>query len=612
MSHYRAESDFVPELVREASRAIADRLLPPERYAYRDRRRSLSPHSHGRSTPDLDRDYGRRSDERYDRRDSYGWRGEREPNRRRYRDDSPPRQYRQQSPAPRYRSPSPRRPYYDRYAGPQRYEDARRGYVRRGRAPTGRGRAPQRDDRVHSSAPNSRPADAPWTRTTFPPDINHAGRDEGGHPILAESEDDGDTSDYGTDETIKAPANYTANESIRRDKAIAAENAGVVYGKIVATLDSNSVGPWASASRVETFEQARNILRWVHRGDAATMDFLKHEMTRLGSDPTIPRTIGEVTLLQYQNQAVAEYKTVVGGPRNPRPKVTNAGRAGFPFQPTIPPVPIATPEAEQDDRAPSSLNSDGESAAGDAPVSRFARLGASAPDPRTAVFLTEDADDDGSSGDVTLASALRAYEDIATNRWPKAMRTADGTLPDEPYAVPHAGDVRAWVTLNKLMPVRIRSGSSIHRARWLDAATRIFSVSGTFDAIASQGDYPSASHDHEHFPFDATNVSDAQVVCWITQHGIDPETTAVIALEGYARARRNVNDGNSDLDGEEFRAGFPTNANAVAEFALHEDDHWDNLRYAPLRDGSTSTYPVHPAGAYREQDKEMTGPDDAA
>ncbi|KAJ7068948.1 hypothetical protein B0H15DRAFT_807346 [Mycena belliarum] len=352
------------------------------------RSRSTSSSTYDRRTPDYDRGYGRREASR-DERHSYRWRDERAPRYPQYQDHAP--QW------GRNRSPSPQR-HHGRNDAPHRYQDGRRGEYRQGGSYAGRGRTPQRDNRTYHSAPDSRPVDGLWTRTIFPPNINAAPRDYAGHPQFPEDTILDDTSDYGDDD-VKTPANYADNEGVRWERAIAGANAGRIYAKIKVPLESADAGPWASAQPVTTVDQARNVLRWVHRGDAATLAFLKHAMTRLGSDPTLPRTIGEVTLLQYQNQAVAQYKTVVSGSHRGRPKLANAGRATHPFQGTTNPVPMGAPRAasiETDDVPDASGDSGDETtppAAIEAVTSRAAQLGTSPTSDDEHVALTEEVGD---------------------------------------------------------------------------------------------------------------------------------------------------------------------------------------------------------------------------
>ncbi|KAJ7068946.1 hypothetical protein B0H15DRAFT_958024 [Mycena belliarum] len=193
---------------------------------------------------------------------------------------------------------------------------------------------------------------------------------------------------------------------------------------------------------------------------------------------------------------------------------------------------------------------------------------------------------------MTLQDAIDWYTGIPTSQWPKGMRTAEGELPTTPNATPRSTDVRAWVTLSRLLPAREDGGSSIHRARWLEAVTRLLSVHGTYDAYTEIGGYQTASLPMENYPFDATNITMAQVAAWLAQHGIAPGTSAVTALESYARSHRNVAEGSDDLSSKEFLHGFPMNVEDAVQ--LSDEDHWSRLHHAPLPAGLTSAYPTFP------------------
>ncbi|KAJ6479867.1 hypothetical protein DFH09DRAFT_1108045 [Mycena vulgaris] len=629
-TEHSMDPDIIARLLREGGRAMADKLLPGHRPSNErrddgrsgfDRYCSRSPRSYasttsGRQSPEYDSEYGR------DRGPSYG-EHRRSRSRPRYRDESPPRPSQYWS--PRRRPTSPPRMSQGRFDGPRHYQEERRDDKRRATPGfRGRGRAPQRDDRVHVRAPESRPADG-WNRTVYPPSIKLALRDNGGHPLFPDSVSNDDESDYGSEDDIKEPTNYSTNEAIRRNRAVAAEKTGRLYGKVLEEPDPQRVGIWTGAGTVLTLAQARNILRWIHHGDRSTMEFLKHIMTRLGSDPTLPRTVGEVTLLQHQNQALARYNSIVHGDRVQRSKPANAGRPGppgFPFQAPIVAVSIGTPEAitqlanalapqpEQPattEPAPTQnadtqdADADMPDAPGVTPPVLRAYLGSSPTpdDGAPSVILTENDDaerDTHRPVSAPRAKMVRWYGNVPTSHWPKGMHISVSALPDTPTASPWVPDVTSWCTLNALSPVRVRGGSSLHRARFLDAATRMLSVHGTYLRYAEEGNYIFDNLPLEHYPFDATNISFAQITAWLIQHGIARDSEDLATLESYARSRRNHIAGNEDLNAHEFDAGHPATRIDVDNIIICDEDRWDRLRHATARTDVSTNYPQFPAG----------------
>ncbi|KAJ6482377.1 hypothetical protein DFH09DRAFT_1212810 [Mycena vulgaris] len=374
------------------------------------------------------------------------------------------------------------------------------------------------------------------------------------------------------------------------------------------------------AGTVLTFVQARNILRWVHHGDRSTMEFLKHIMTRLGSDPTLPRTVGEVTLLQHQNQAVARYNSIVHGNRVQRSKPANTGRLGppgYPFQAPVVVESVGTPEAllqlanalapqpaqpaTTEPVATQDADEDMPDAPGVKPPVLRAYLGSSPAldEGAPGVVLTENDDADHDTHRPVSAprtKMVRWYGNVPTSHWPKGMRISVAALPDTPNASPWVPDVTSWCTINALSPVRVPGGSSLHRARFLDAAIWMLSVHGTYLRYAEEGDYIFDNLPLEHYPFDATNISFAQITAWFIQHGIARDSDDLAILESYARSRRNHIAGNADLNAHEFDAGHPATRLDVDSIIIRDEDRWDRLRHATVRADVSTNYPQFPAG----------------
>ncbi|KAJ6462401.1 hypothetical protein DFH09DRAFT_1113895 [Mycena vulgaris] len=556
-----------------------------------DRYRSRLPQSYasttsGHRSPEYDNGYGR------DRSPLYGER-RRSRSRPQYRDESPPRPSQYWS--PRCRSPSPPQASQSRFDGPRRYQEERWDDKRRATPGfRGRGHAPQRDDRVHIRAPESRPADG-WIRTVYPPAIKLALRDSGSHPLFPDSVSNDDESEYDSEDDVKEPTNYSTNEGIQRNRAIMAEKVGRLYGKVFEESDPQRVGVWTGAGTVLTFVQARNMLRWIHHGDRSMMEFLKHIMTQ-------------------------RCRALSANDRVQRSKPANAGRPGppgFPFQAPIVVASVGTPEAilqlpnmlapqqappaSTEPVATQDADEDMPDAPGVKPPVLRAYLGSS-PAPNEGapgVVLTENDDAEHDTHRPIFASRekmVRWYGNVPTSHWPKGMRISSNALPDTPNASPWVPDVTSWCTLNALSPVRVPGGSSLDRARFLDAAIRMLSVHGTYLRYTEEGGYIFNNLPLEQYPFDATNISFAQITAWFIQHGIARNSDDLATLESYARSCRNHIAGNEDLNTHEFDAGHPAICLDVENIIIHDEDCWDRVRHATVRIDISMNYPQFPVG----------------
>jgi hypothetical protein len=331
------------------------------------------------------------------------------------------------------------------------------------------------------------------------------------------------------------------------------------------------------------------------------MEFLHSTVTLLGTDPTLARSIGEVALLQYQNQAMAQYNCIVKGDKIPRSKRANPGRAGTPFQrANVAPITIGTPGAlhamSMDEDRPSSPVY-----LGTAPALR--------PD-YTVVHLTETPAIDALGRRGTTASrsmAVRWYTALPTSHWPRGMRVSDTDLPSTPMATPMAGDVAAWFTLNALSPGHDGS-TSLHRAAFLNAAILLLSVHGTYDHYAILGDYQFDSRPLEHYPFSAETITFAQIVAWFIQHGINNKSDGLASLESFARARRNHFAGSAEVNALVFDSGFPSAMHDVSRIAIRDEDLWKNISHGAVRQGIVTSYPSCPSVMDVEDDTPAVAP----
>ncbi|KAJ6492714.1 hypothetical protein C8R47DRAFT_1214030 [Mycena vitilis] len=615
------------EIIRAAGREVANRMMPTrrddyqrhDRAAYPGRDRSRSPRSlssnsysnYSGSSRGVSPSHGRHdAASEWGHRASYGRDTFRDYRDSRYGGRSPPRRH-----SPRRRSPSPVRRSYDK---PGRYYGGARpgGYRGRGSGRGGaRGGHPRREDRqrprreddyareqdLRRAAIDSRTAT--WQRTIFPPDASMATRDRAGHPLFPDVEDGEDDELRSALEEVKPPAQYEGREKERHEKALLDERNGHIFRKVTDTPSLERTGLWTTAGPITTHAQAVNLMRWVHHGDPTAMEFLRRTVTRLGTDPTLPRTIGEVTTLQYQNQAMARYNATVNGEREPVPKLTNAGHAPTVTHGAHQAVPGAGPPRpydamDEDDPMPADTDASHTQVPDEGPAV-FLGCARRATMDTTIVHLPEHPHTDTMARHGTMASIARAvrwYGNVPTSHWPLGLRTSPSELPTTTSASPWPHDVGAWFTLNALSPKR--GESSVDRSAFLKIAIRILSVKGFFDKYATLAGYLLNDLPLEHFPFPGVNVSFAHVIAWLMQHGIDKGSEALLALESFACARRRHAAGETeDLQTSLFNDDWPHCPNDADNIVLRPEDLWTGLQFGSPRPGETTDFPSHPAGA---------------
>ncbi|KAJ7655769.1 hypothetical protein DFH06DRAFT_1329204 [Mycena polygramma] len=430
----------------------------------------------------------------------------------------------------------------------------------------------------HKNADRGRVDVVKWVRTQFPPDISKADLDNAGHPICPLEADEDDEDDFGSDSGApRLPSNWKAMEAARRADAIEHEKRGSRMYKRNTVDDVDSLGAWAG-KKIDTAEEAANLLRWVKRTEPGAFQLMHCERVRLGSDPTILRTEGQVYLLQRQNSASEQYWYASTGRRK--------GPARYEMP--APPAPDSGSRADKD---------------------AYVYLGtALLGENDTVVILPETALETSgvSSGShTTLMDAGRMYDAMEHSLWPYGMRVSETQFANvkDRHAIAHRNDVMAWYTINALAPRRNRVGSSIFRSKFMEILIRLLSVAGTYSMIALAGEYVMANRALEHYPFLTLNITFSQVVGWFIQHGITPDGDAIVILESFARARRNTTEGRDSPNPIIFtNGGIPHSDVEVAALKLGTDFcHWKDLAHDGLQDGVESSYPRRPANAMDEE-----------
>ncbi|KAJ7750579.1 hypothetical protein B0H16DRAFT_1724507 [Mycena metata] len=119
-------------------------------------------------------------------------------------------------------------------------------------------------------------------------------------------------------------------------------------------------------------------------------------------------------------------------------------------------------------------------------------------------------------------------------------------------ARPHCPDVASWFTVNGLLPEGTDEGTSVERAKFAEIAWCILLVEGVYTNIAVLGEYEYKVLPLEHYPFTTANINGSHKVTWFIQHGIGTNSTALTALESFARVWRNASQNRSDPTLKEF------------------------------------------------------------
>jgi hypothetical protein len=107
---------------------------------------------------------------------------------------------------------------------------------------------------------------------------------------------------------------------MRRADAIAHEKQGHTYNRHTLTSTEAEIGLWAGA-KLEIIEDTANVVCWVTRTEPTAYQFMRAETIRLGSDPTLSRTAGEIYLLWKQNTAKEQYWMASTGKKKGPPPV---------------------------------------------------------------------------------------------------------------------------------------------------------------------------------------------------------------------------------------------------------------------------------------------------
>ncbi|KAJ7717206.1 hypothetical protein B0H16DRAFT_1476228 [Mycena metata] len=435
--------------------------------------------------------------------------------------------------------------------------------------------------------------------------------DSHGHPMSAWAIQQANPDTASVDEVCPPPANgYAEQEEECLTRA---------RERPVGTLR----GPYQVFYRrqIVTIDQAYNLVAFLDVGQQEAYELFALTVQNLAAFPQQFRTEGKAHLMRYQQEIERAWWTMTtGGPRAPRvarhgnplvrPMDSNlmtrrAEVKPAPARPLPPPargheqrefdivqmrmygppvIPAATSARDHPAPAPQPRPTTLLTSADGSP----GFLGRSPPNPNDA----RPAFSNGSVNDTSLTPNTRWTAGDLHNRharthpsvWRRGVWGFSGVLATALGDTPNRPDILASNTTTALAPNTLQAD---FRAFVL-VGMRLFSVRGLYNLILRLGEYPVETTAMEHYPYSTENLTIFLVAAWYARHGILPGSPDVLALEDFARIRRNVVSGIPDLNNTVWPEA-PGSAAALQTDAL-QVPHWDVLRHAPVRSAGSGIH----------------------
>ncbi|KII94482.1 hypothetical protein PLICRDRAFT_172132 [Plicaturopsis crispa FD-325 SS-3] len=147
------------------------------------------------------------------------------------------------------------------------------------------------------------------------------------------------------------------------------------------------------------------------------------------------------------------------------------------------------------------------------------------------------------------------YQTVSPAEWPIGMR-ANPDLGDVPRGAdvrltPRQADVHAIQAIMVLSPPGSHSHANdqaFQHGAFRRATTQLFSIPGLFEAIHRRAGMSRRAMRPAPYPLPVNNLSPIQVAYWFAVHGVMYGHPILTQLEGFARARRNLQLGRSVSD----------------------------------------------------------------
>ncbi|KAJ7471586.1 hypothetical protein B0H11DRAFT_2237139 [Mycena galericulata] len=377
--------------------------------------------------------------------------------------------------------------------------------------------------------------------------------------------------------------------------------------------------------QIQTLHQAYNLIAFMQNGQQEAYELFMQTTQNLAAFPLRFRTEGEAHLMRHQQQIDRTWWiNTTGGPRPPRHVRHPNPRPG----PSTPyPRRIYAPGPSQPGRSiPAEMQAEREAPclygplpATAPPTYTFGSAGPLQPaaptttiaSTRCSVTPTVSADSGvgylatsppnptdtppvlnhaglpalnvGTNSRWTIGELENRFSRMHPDGWNRGILNFSArrgtTLGDTPRRI----NVLALNTFMALCPMHRRALAHQHHL-FLEAGVRLFSIDGLYEYILRTGGYPVDSLPLDHYPFLTDNITIFLVAAWFAQHGIAPGTPDVLALEEFARLRRNMSAGISNLDNMEWN-DEPYSARIA--LSMTGIPTWAELRHAPQRPAET-------------------------
>ncbi|KAJ6465194.1 hypothetical protein C8R47DRAFT_1079384 [Mycena vitilis] len=417
---------------------------------------------------------------------------------------------------------------------------------------------------------------------TPPPSLLDAARNRRGHPLFP---DDSEESEYEGSDVSDAPsrtAKYKKAEKTRALRVTKKAEASRAQPRAALPRNKDALGVWYNVD-IETYEDARNLLRWCGAGEPRARKLVLHLEQYYGIRSDLARTEGVAHVMAQQSASNRAYQLATTG----TVPLKRGARQKSPFSDSE-----AIPEdakAEDADMPPTSPR--GPSFGNKGWVSAY--LGVSPPgDTENFDILSSRA---------SASEALEYYYASPTNEWPPGMRTVDGVYPTTKSEKPLLNDVRVVCTLRHLLPEA--DGSSAGDAanmHVLEKTMLLFSITGMFAHYVTVGGLRfQARPIDENYNFDTQNITFSHIASFVSTHGISIASDDVLAIESYARSYRNRVAKNDDPANESF-GSWPHDTSCIDMIDVNTITKWADLDYGALRPGLPPTYPRRPGAPHED------------
>ncbi|KAJ7503846.1 hypothetical protein B0H11DRAFT_1906249 [Mycena galericulata] len=378
--------------------------------------------------------------------------------------------------------------------------------------------------------------------------------------------------------------------------------------------DARLLGMWFTA-QIATLEQAYNLCALMTEGSAESFTLFSLIVQNHATFPLEFRTEGEAYLMRNQQELGRNYWITTTGTtrasrteRHPPPggyrgrsspgpsraSTSSAGMQEGPSQPRTygpqPSFPLApltfgstTSVRPPDDSKRAQPTKDKPRAT--TPVVSMdpgpSYLGQSPPNPLDEPPTYEMSGFPSPSARITtrwtIGEAMHVYVLRNPLHWGTGVRNFLFEIATMLGDSPNQDDTLGYLTSAALAPLNRRALAHWYHL-FINMVVRLFSIRGLFAHVVRIGGYPQAALPMEHYGYATDNITLELVAAWFVQHGIWLGSDDVAILEDFARVRRNILAGITDLSNREW-ADEPRNACALERTNITA---WADIHHIPI------------------------------